>query len=387
MSERQSGRRRADRAQPGPQNGVTNGGRRRANVPVQTGSHASLLGGAAKLVLLSVVVGALLYGGLRFTGIIGGAADYSGEGTGSVEVAIQPGASGVQIGETLEDAGVVKTAEAFYQESLGDERSGMIQPGTYRLRERMSSEAAIDALLNRANRIETRIVIPEGSRVTEVIEAIAKSSDISEDDLEDVLDDPEQIGLPAGANGNPEGYLFPATYTVEDGMTAEALLSQMVARSVEVNEELDLDQRAADLGMSSEEVIILASIIELEAQRDEDYPKVARALINRLDEDIPLQLDSTAHYISQREGSPWTTPAERADPSAYNTYLHIGLPPGPIGSPGRETIEAALNPAEGDWLYFFTDKRGVLYFNRTFDGHVADCRRVWETNADGACGG
>ena len=133
--------------------------------------------------------------------------------------------------------------------------------------------------------------------------------------------------------------------------------------------------------------MIVASIIELEAQRDEDYPKVARALYNRLDEDIPLQLDSTAHYISDRQGSPWTTPAERADPSAYNTYLHIGLPPGPIGSPGRKTIEAALNPADGDWLYFFTDKRGVLYFNRTFEGHVADCRRVYETSAAGACGG
>ena len=161
----------------------------------------------------------------------------------------------------------------------------------------------------------------------------------------------------------------------------------MVARTVEVEQELDLEARAADLGRSPGEVLTLASIIELEAQRDEDYPKVARALYNRLDEDIPLQLDSTAHYISNREGSPWTTPAERADPSAYNTYLHIGLPPGPIGSPGRKTIEAALDPADGDWLYFFTDKRGVLYFNRTFEGHVADCRRIYETSEEGACGG
>jgi UPF0755 protein len=383
MSQRHSGRRRVENVRPGEQHR----GRRRADVPVKTGSHVSIVGGLARLVILSVVVGALLYGGLRFTGIIGSADDYSGSGSGSVEVVIPPGATGVQIGEALEEAGVVKTAEAFYQESLGDERSGMIQPGTYRLRGQMSSEAAIDALLDRANRIETRIVIPEGSRVTEVIEAIVKSSEISEDDLEDALDDPEGIGLPADADGNPEGYLFPATYTVEDGMTAEALLRQMVARSVEVGQELDLDARAADLGRSAEEVLIVASIIELEARRDEDYPKVARALYNRLDEDIPLQLDSTAHYISDREGSPWTTPEERADPSAYNTYLHIGLPPGPIGSPGRKTIEAALDPADGDWLYFFTDKRGVLYFNSSFEGHVAECRRVWGVSAEGTCGG
>ena len=387
MSERQSGRRRADRAQPGPQSGVTNSGRRRANVPVQTGSHASLLGGAAKLVLLSVVVGALLYGGLRFTGIIGGAADYSGEGTGSVEVAIQPGASGVQIGETLEDAGVVKTAEAFYQESLGDERSGMIQPGTYRLRERMSSEAAIDALLNRANRIETNVVVPEGSRVSQIVDAIVKVSDISEDDVTSALDNPDDLGLPPAADGNPEGYLFPATYTVDDGTTALDLLRQMVEQTVKVQDELDLDERAAEVNLDAEQVMTVASILEYEARRDEDYPKVARVLYNRLNEDIPLQLDSTVSYVSKREGDVWTTEAERADPSAYNTYQHIGLPPGPIGSPGRKTIEAALNPADGDWLYFFADKKGVTHFNRNFEDHVADCRRAYSTSEDGACGG
>lgn len=383
MSQRHSGRRRVENGRPG----VQHRGRRRADVPVKTGSHASILGGIARLVILSVVVGALLYGALRFTGMIGSGDDYSGSGSGSVEVVIPPGATGVQIGETLEEAGVVKTAEAFYQESLGDERSGMIQPGTYRLRGQMSSEAAIDALLDRANRIETNVVVPEGSRVSEIIAAIVKSSDISEDDIEDVLDDPEELGLPDEANGNPEGYLFPATYTVEDGMTAEALLRQMVARTVEVGEELNLEERAQALGMSSEEILTVASILEQEAQRDEDFPKVARALYNRLDEDIPLQLDSTALYLSKREGSPWTTPAERADPSAYNTYRYIGLPPGPIGSPGRKTIEAALNPADGDWLYFFTDKRGVLYFNSSFEDHVAECRRVWGVSEEGTCGG
>ena len=387
MSRRQSGRRRAGHGQPGAQHGVTSGGRRRADVPVNAGSHVSVFGGLARLVILSVVVGALLYGALRYTGMLGSAEDYRGSGTGSVEVVIAPGATGVQIGETLEQAGVVKTAEAFYQESLSDDRSSMIQPGTFRLRMQMSSEAAIDALLDNTNRIETRIVVPEGSRVSEIVEAIVKGSDISEDDLEDVLDDPEELGLPAEADGNPEGYLFPATYTVEDGTTAKDLLRQMVARTVEVEQELNIAERAAALDRSSEEILTLASIIEKEAQRDEDYPKVARALYNRLDEDIPLQLDSTALYISEREGSPWTTPAERADPSAYNTYLRIGLPPGPIGSPGRETIEAALNPADGNWLYFFTDKQGVLYYNETFEGHVADCRRIYKVSEAGTCGG
>ena len=131
----------------------------------------------------------------------------------------------------------------------------------------------------------------------------------------------------------------------------------------------------------------VASILEYEARRDEDYPKVARVLYNRLNEDIPLQLDSTVSYVSKREGDVWTTAAERADPSEYNTYQHIGLPPGPIGSPGRKTIEAALNPADGNWLYFFADKQGVTHFNRSFEDHVAQCRKAYGTSVDGACGG
>ncbi len=382
MNNRQAGRRRADQPIPG-----TAQGRRRANVPVQTGSHASLFGGVAKVVLLSVVLGAVLYGGLRFTGLLGGAEDYRGNGSGSVEVVIQPGATGVQIGETLEEADVVKTAEAFYQESLSDERSAMIQPGTYQLRQRMSSEAAMDALLNRANRIETNIVIPEGSRVGQIVEAIVKGSDLSEDEVSEVLDNPDDLGLPPEANGNPEGYLFPATYTVEEGQSARDLLRQMVAQTLKVQEDLDLDERAAEVNLDVEQVMTVASILEYEARRDEDYPKVARVLYNRLNEDIPLQLDSTVSYVSKREGDVWTTEAERADPSEYNTYQHIGLPPGPIGSPGRKTIEAALNPAEGDWLYFFADDRGVTHFNHTFEDHVAECRRAYRTSEAGTCGG
>lgn len=368
-----------------PHPGLQHAGRRRADVPVKTGS-AALFGALLKLVVLSVVVGALLYGALRFTGLIG-ADDYSGSGTGSVEVVIPAGATGVQIGEALEQADVVKTAQAFYQESLSDDRSAMIQPGTYRLRHQMSSEAAMDALLDRANRVETNIVVPEGSRVGEIVEAIVKGSHISEEDLEDVLDNPDELGLPAEADGNPEGYLFPATYTVDDGMTAKDLLRQMVQKTLNMEKELDLQTRAEALDMTSEQILTMASILEYEARRDEDYPKVARVLYNRLDEDIPLQLDSTVSYVSKRKGDVWTTSEERDDPSEYNTYKHVGLPPGPIGSPGRKTIEAALNPVDGDWLYFFADKDGVTHFNRSFENHVAECRRAYGTSEDGACGG
>jgi UPF0755 protein len=129
----------------------------------------------------------------------------------------------------------------------------------------------------------------------------------------------------------------------------------MVAKSVEVESSLDLATKSRAVGLTPEQVLTVASILEYEANKSEDYPKVARVLYNRLAKGMPLQLDSTVSYVSQRSGDVWTTAAERSNTSAYNTYAHPGLPPGPIGSPGEETIKAALNPAEGSWLYFVPD--------------------------------
>ena len=137
--------------------------------------------------------------------------------------------------------------------------------------------------------------------------------------------------------------------------TAVGLIKQMVAKSVEVEESLDLEAKAKALGLTPEQVLTVASILEYEANKSEDYPKVARVLYNRLKKNMPLQLDSTVSYVSKRSGDVWTTAEERANTSLYNTYEHPGLPPGPIGSPGEETIEAALNPADGDWLFFVPD--------------------------------
>jgi UPF0755 protein len=118
----------------------------------------------------------------------------------------------------------------------------------------------------------------------------------------------------------------------------------------------------------------IASILEYEGSRDEDYPKIARAIYNRLDKGMALQSDATVAYANNLSGTVWTTQAERDNPSPYNTYVHTGLPPGPIGSPGEKTIEAALNPAEGPWIYWLVVnlKTGETRFNTTLEGHNQD---------------
>lgn len=325
------------------------------------------------LVLLIVVV--LVFGGYKAWGkassYLNGPADYAGQGAGNVVFEVTAGANGMVIANALKKADVVKSAEAFYQLSLTDARAQAIQPGFYKLRKQMSAEFAMRELSDKANRVEGKVTIPEGSRVGQIVSAIVAGSEIKQTELTAALKKPETLGLPAAANNNPEGYLYPATYTVEPGTTATELLQSMVAKTLAVEKDLDIGTRVKALGLSSEEILTVASILEYEAKQDADYPKVARVLYNRIKAGMALQLDSTVAYVSQRKGDVFTTDAERNNQSAYNTYQHTGLPPGPIGSPGQKTIEAALNPADGSWLYFVAVNldTGETIFSDTFAEH------------------
>lgn len=343
--------------------------------------------GIKNLIALVAVIAILIGGYLVVTNVmdrVGGAEDYTGSGTGTAEVTIASGANGLQIARLLAEQDIVKSSEAFYQLSLTDARAQQIQPGTYRLRQQMSAEAALAALVDPSARIQAKFTVPEGARVGQIVEIISKNTELEAKDLEAALEDPSSIGLPDYANGNPEGYLYPETYFVEPGDDARTVLSRMVKQTLKVAKDLDIDSRAPALGLSGEEVLTVASILEYEGQKSKDYAKIARVLYNRIEQGMPLQLDSTVSYVSERKGDVWTTPEERANPSLYNTYQHQGLPPGPIGSPGEASIKAALNPAEGDWLYFFAKKDGSVVYNQDFGQHNSDCQAEYGA---GSCGG
>ena len=333
-----------------------------------------------RTLVLVLILAALVFAVVKVKDALGGPDDYSGQGTGKVVIEVPAGANGQQIADILASKDVVKSAEAYYQVSLNDPRAQSIQPGFYELRKQMSAKAALGALVDKKNRVEGRVAVPEGARIDQIIELIEAGSEISKKDVVAALDKPASLGLPQDAADNPEGYLFPATYTVEPGTSATDLLKQMVAKAVDVYKSLDIDSRAQGLGYSGAEIITVASLLEREAQRGEDFPKVARVLYNRLDESMPLQLDSTVQYVSKRKGDVFTTPEERDNPSKYNTYKHPGLPPGPIGSPGEKTIEAALDPAEGSWLYFVTVnlETGETVFSDSNDEHSKAVAKLQE---------
>jgi UPF0755 protein len=221
--------------------------------------------------------------------------------------------------------------------------------------------------------IQSLVVVPEGARVRDIITTIVQKTTIKRAAVIAALKNPSRIGLPAQAHGNPEGYLFPATYSVTPGETAVALLRQMVAKSVQEDKALDVAAGSHKLGLTPEQVVTVASILEYEAKRDQDYPKVARAIYNRLKAGMPIQSDATVSYANGVSGQIWTSAAQRASSSPYNTYQHTGLPPGPIGSPGVTTLKAAMNPTPGPWLYWVVVnlRTGRTVFSTTLAQHEA----------------
>ena len=223
----------------------------------------------------------------------------------------------------------------------------------------MKASEALDVLVDPENLMQSLVVVPEGARVRQIVKTIVDKTDISRSAVTAALANPKAIGLPAEAEGQPRGLPVPGDLHVPPKQTALGLIKQMVAKSVEVEKSLDLEAKAEKLGLTPEQVLTVASILEYEANRSEDYPKVARVLYNRLKKDMPLQLDSTVSYVSKRSGDVWTT-ADGAGQHLALQHLrpHRACLPGPIGSPGEETIKAALNPADGDWLYFVPGLRG-----------------------------
>ena len=271
--------------------------------------------------------------------------DYAGPGTGSVEVRIAPGATGVDIAAELQRAGVVKTAKAYLAAARDLPGSANIQPGTYELKQHMSGAGAVQTLLDPASRLVKKLTIPEGARLQVIFDQIASQTSITRPQLEAAARDTADLGLPPEAKGRLEGYLFPATYEVEPATKAADLLRDMVANTQDELGRLGVQDK------DQQRVLTLASLVQAEGRHPQDLARIARVMTNRLAKRIPLQLDTTVHYATGRF-TVQTTRADLAVKSPYNTYTKTGLPPGPICSPGAAALKAALKPTPGNWMYF-----------------------------------
>jgi len=294
--------------------------------------------------------------------------DFAGPGTGSIVVQIKPGETASTVGQRLAALGVVDSARAFSLAAKDSSRGRSLEPGYYRLHRHMKASLAFALLLTPSSRVQTRIAIPEGYRLSQIIATLGKQTGNLKG-YQQAVANPASLGLPAFAKGSPEGYLFPATYDIQPQTSPLAVLRSMVLRFDQEAASVSLPSAAARAQLSESDVITVASLIQAEGKRPQDLPKIARVIYNRLNQSppMPLQLDTTVLYALHSSATDVTIPQTQVN-SPYNTYLHAGLPPGPIDSPGDAAIQAALHPAAGNWTYFLTvdPKTGLTLFTNSF---------------------
>ncbi len=263
----------------------------------------------------------------------------------SVDVKVDAGATGSAIAQTLFAKGVTKSSEAFFRVAVGDPRSNKIAPGNHRINLHLCAKTALDQLLD-STRITGLINIKEGAWLSEIVPQFWEGNFAKTDVASALI----KVVKPKGFN-SLEGLLFPAQYSFAEGTPALIALQSMVERSTR-------EMKSAGFFASSEkyspqELLIIASLVQAEGNR-EDFSKISRVIRNRLLKGMPLQFDSTVHYVKKTRGSVFLSTQSTLINSPFNTYRRYGLPPGPINNPGADALQAAIKPAVGDWLYFIT---------------------------------
>ena len=279
-----------------------------------------------------------------------------GEGTDGVAVRIPEGAGAAQIGELLEARGVVADARFFELNATLTLRRGDLRAGRYVLRRDMSNGQAIEALMQgpKVRVVKTfDVTIPEGLTRREmaplVREAGVGGRYMRATSSRAVLRRVRRLGAPRGTR-TPEGFLFPATYELRVGANAPALVDRQLDAFKQNFDSLDL-RSARRRNLTRYDVVIIASMIEREAQLDRERPLIAAVIYNRLKLDMTLGIDATIRYVENN----WSRPLLQSEldrDTPYNTRLHTGLPPTPIGNPGLASLKAAAHPAKVDHLFY-----------------------------------
>ena len=275
-----------------------------------------------------------------------------------VIIDIPAGSSGSAIAVLLFDSEVIKSSEAFFRVAVGDKRSEKIAPGNHRLTKTISAQQALDQLLD-PERIPNLIKVYEGSWKSEIAKSLVKYG-FSANEVSRAL---ATAKLPDGFRDS-EGLLFPAQYSFVKGTTANEAVQAMVDRFTQ-------EPAAKELLLGTQkfkpsQLLTIASIIQAEGEQ-KDFAKVSSVIYNRLKIGMPLQMDSTVHFVKKLRGEIFLSSQSTLINSPYNTYKKYGLPPGPICSPGADAISAALKPAVGDWLYFITVAPGDTRFTKSLE--------------------
>ncbi len=287
-----------------------------------------------------------------------------------IQIKIREGISTAEIAERLAEKGVIKSSLKFRILARLRGYDDKLRPGSYTFTADMEDDEVFTKLLNGEKRL-VKFTIPEGFGVKEIAERLVNLD----------LVDKEEF-LKAAADFTPydymrkrenvffaaEGFLFPETYAVESDVEIDEIL-KLMAGTLDDRLTPEMRKNAEKMGLSIYDLITLASLVEREVRFPEDRPIVAQVLLKRLKLNMPLQTDATLQYLMDTPKEEVSIEDTRID-SPYNTYQHIGLPPGPIANPGMAAITAVLHPSETEYLYFVADRRGHNHYSQTYEEHL-----------------
>lgn len=289
-----------------------------------------------------------------------------------VVVKIEQGMHTKEIVQLLVEKGLLPKDNYFAMNSRLSGLDKKLQAGLYKFRVGMTEKELIDTI-NKGAVMYNAVTIPEGMYVPQIGELLEQKQLGKKDAFVAIAKDYAPYDYMQTNDPNvkykAEGFLFPSTYYFAAGASEQDIIKTMVD---EFNRQLTpaLREQAKAKGMSIHTLVTKASLVEKEAKHDEDRPIIAGVFENRLKIDMPLQCDATVQYELGYAKFPLLF-ADLKIESPYNTYIHFGLPPGPIGNPGIESIKAVLNPTASDYLFFVADKDGKYYYSKTFAEHEA----------------
>jgi len=282
---------------------------------------------------------------------------------GPVKVEVLKGDTLSDVADKLEAAGIVKSAFVFKLQARYEGYGTEVQTGRYTFEPGQDTDVIFRKLAAGKAVPTIAVMIPEGLTLEETAKTVAKDSRVSASEFQQAAQRTnydyaflEQPGIET-----TEGYLFPARYDFEKGVTAPQIVDRLLGQYLIETQGLDFADAKDRLGLTEHQLVTVASLIEKEAASSAEKPLVASVIFNRLDRDMPLQIDATIQYALKRPKTNLSLRDLKVD-SPYNTYESKGLPPNPICSPSRDSLEAALNPEQTNYLYYVLKADGQSHF-------------------------
>jgi UPF0755 protein len=310
------------------------------------------------IVLVLAVIGIIYF--IYSTAVAGG--DDAVEGP--IKVTVEQGDTLSSVADKLETAGVIESATLFKMEARFGGQSTEIKPGEYTFEAGSDGEEILGKLTAGKAVPTFAVTIPEGLTLQQTAETVgAAETGVTAEEFAEAAKktDYEYAFMEDDAVMSTEGYLFPKQYEFEEGTSAEGMVDRLLEQYLIETRDLDFEGAQDRLNLTEHELVTVASLIERESANSEERPIIASVIYNRIRQGMPLQIDATIQYALGEPKEELSLRDLKVD-SPYNTYENPGLPPGPIASPSRESIQAALEPAETDYLYYVLDVEGNEHF-------------------------